>query len=1017
MNVIQGIKMERLTAINLCTPVKKICPLVLSSLLVGSILTACSGGGDSGSSLPTERSSVAITGNAVDAIITNGTIRAYSWADGIKGDLLAEAKTDDKGFYTLNVQSPNQPLLIEVTNGRYTEEASGVNVDLLEGQAVRSLIQFEQDKDINVQVNPYSHLASCLADFKVKQGANEQNAIIEATSAFSGLVGVDVIGTYPKNITDPENANFEVTDELRFGALLAGISSYTATISQENGVTPHRFNQNSSMYFLQVACQDISADGLLNGMGYINGSSNVGQLALGSVLLNTESYRLDIPQHILVMMSSERNATGLDVGQFLQFANGIALSTDSMFPNETPKPVDQTGPVMTTTTQEGSYLKGIVDIGFEITDPLGLNSVEYSVNGSFVSMGQTNNPVLSINTLGYSDGTLNVTVIAKDALDNESTRTFTYEVANTASTVSLTSPTLVNTRAYTAAGTYQLNGAPVSSITVNGTPAVINADSLTWSADIVLNSGPNEIELIITDTANNVGVNIVDIDVDLIKPTASIIETNTIFTTFQGQLNLCTSGIFDRTSAFNNPACISTDNISLNGTAIDLDLHNVGYLLIAFSPEDPTGAGTFTQRENLTVEYKYEKDTVEKVGWTAVPKPNQGSSYYLPVVTEYLGDDWYQTTTDEVHKVTIRVTDEAGNSTIEEWRFKVDVLIPAVTVSSKMSNEVLFTSANFSNRTNIDGQLVNVEYTLDNPSNTAYYISMSDAQNHSVAHTYESKVRKNKARLVTTDEQRFIFSGGSGSWETPVTVYNGQGAAIATTTIMNGAYTDFFLDNPTASAATEWIAKTYADLCTTGTVGTIGFQTVTYFGLFNTATAYQTVQNNSVLTTGYAGAVNNGFTGGGCSTAATRPYYGSNLDWESRSRYAYQMQEGYPRNESTNISVNSAMMTQGISVFNNSLGQEIFPINGWYRVPPITTVKIVKSVRTPILLHYTDSEVSSSTFTSYTEKELDLTTTWIIDADFELTRAIDPGDPSKLSQVTQTTETIGLGSKAYTVSR
>jgi len=1016
MNVIQGFKMERLTAIDLCSPVKKICPLVLSSLLVGSILTACSGGGDSGSNLPAQRSTVAITGNAVDAIITNGTIRAYSWAGGLKGDLIAESTTDAKGFYTLNVQSPNQPLLIEVTDGRYTEEASGVNVDLLEGQAVRSLIQFEQDKDINVQVNPYSHLASCLADFKVKQGANAQNAIIEATSAFSGLVGVDVIGTYPKNITDPENANFEVTDELRFGALLAGISSYTAAISQENGVTPHRFNQNSSMYFLQVACQDISADGLLNGMGYINGSSNVGQLALGSVLLNTDAYRLDIPQHILVMMSSERNVTGLDVGQFLQFANGIALSTDSMFPDETPKPVDQTGPVITTTTQEGSYLKGIVDIGFEITDPLGINSVEYRINGSFVSMGQINNPMLSINTLGYSDGTLSVTVIAKDALDNESTRTFTYQVVNTASTVSLTSQTLVNTRAYSATGTYQLNGAPASSITVGGTPAVINADNLTWSADIVLDSGSNEIELIITDTATNVGVNTVVIDVDLITPSITVNPTSTTFSTFQGQLNLCTSGLFDNTSAFNNPACISTDNISLNGTAISPNLQFNGYLLLSFSADDPQGAGVFTSKETLDIEYKYSKGGVDKVDWASLPSPIN-NIHYLPIVTEYLGEDWYQTTTDEDHIITIRVVDKAGNFRESTWKFNVDVLIPAVTVSSKMGNEVLFTGTSFPNRTNIDGQLVNVEYTLDNPSNTAYYISMNDAQNHSVAHTYESKVRKNKARLVTTNEQRFKFSGGSGIWEMPAIVYNGQGAAIAATTITNGSYTDFFLDNPPASAATAWVAKTYADLCTTSTIGTTGYQTVTYFGLFNTATAYQTVQNNSVLITGYAGGVNNGFTGGSCSTAATNPYYGSNLDWESRLRYAYQMQEGYPRNESTNIPVNSAMMTQSISVFNNSLAQEIFPINGWYRVPPKTSIKIVKTVRTPVLLHYTNSEVSSSTFISYTEKELDLTTTWIIDTDFELTRAIDPGDPAKLSQVTHITETIGLGNKAYTVSR
>jgi len=1005
--------MERLTAINVCPPLKKGFSLVLSSLLVGSVLTACSGG-DSGTNLPAERSSVAITGNAVDAIITDGTIRAYSWADGIKGDLLAESTTDAKGFYTLNVQSPNQPLLIEVTDGRYTEEASGVNVDLLEGQAVRSLIQFEQDKDINVQVNPYSHLASCLADYKVKQGANAQNAIIEATSAFSGLVGVDVIGTYPKNITDPENANFEVTDELRFGALLAGISSYTAAISQENGVTPHRFNQNSSMYFLQVACQDISADGLLNGMGYINGSSNVGQLALGSVHLNTESYRLDIPQNILVMMSSERNATGLEVGKFLQFANGIALSTDSMFGGETPKPVDQTGPVITTTTQEGSYLKGIVDIGFEITDPLGLNSVEYSVNGSFVSMGQTNNPVLSINTLGYSDGTLSVTVIAKDALDNQSTRTFTYQVVNTASTVSLTSSTLVNTRAYTATGTYQLNGAPASSITVGGTPAVINADNLTWSADIVLNSGSNEIELIITDTANNVGVNTVDVDVDLLNPTIAVSDTNARFTTYQGQLNLCTVGRFDDSIASSNPVCVSTDNVSLAGTSISGSLANDGYLTLSFVLDDPQGAGVFTNRGDIDLTYQYFKNGVLIIDTNPVPSSPQGSStFYLPVVTEYMGDTWYQTTTDDNHRVSITAIDDAGNTFSKDWVFKVDVLIPEITVSSEISNESLFTSSNFTNRAIVNGQLVNVEYSINNPSNTAYYIYLDDNADHSVVHIYESKIRKNRARASVFETWAAKSCGNDWS----VACSSGTSSENLITHV---TYNPSYVYTSTTIYPTGPLYSAYQDVNsdTVNSTALNGVPSITplsgYICDLSQVDNYNYSGSNSTL------AYANGSTGFSVCRFLDDDDSGprnftSTLTSNVNTTVEYQ--SGYPKNESNNTTTNYNMQTERISVFNDSLGQEILPINSWFRVPPRTTVKIIKSVRTPALTFYNDVEVSTGIFASYSTKKLDSSIVWNIDTDFSLTRAIDPGDPSKLSLVTHTTETIGLSNKAYTIAR
>jgi len=241
---------------------------------------------------------------------------------------------------------------------------------MIEGQTMSALIYYVQDTDVEVQINPFTNLASCYAEYRVSTGSNAQNAITSATSAFSALTGVDIIGTFPLNITDPQNANFELTDGLRFGALLAGISSFTAQTSEDNGVSPHRFNQNSSIYFAQVACQDIQADGLLNGQGFINNGSSIGQLALGSVTLNTDIYRLVIAQHVLNVTSGDRNAIGLDVSKFVQFANQYAQSTDAIFGSEIPQPVDQTGPVITTSTAENTFLKGIINLAFQATDPL-----------------------------------------------------------------------------------------------------------------------------------------------------------------------------------------------------------------------------------------------------------------------------------------------------------------------------------------------------------------------------------------------------------------------------------------------------------------------------------------------------------------------------------------------------------------------------------------------------------------------------------------------------------------------
>ena len=980
---------------------------LLGSLLPLLFISACSTENDV--SIPPERPTKTISGNAVDAIITNGDIRAYAWDDGVQGELLGESTIDGDGFYKLDIRSTDRPIKLVVSNGRYTEEASGVSVQMVEGQTMSALIYYEQDTDVSVQINPYTHLAACYAQYKVSTGSNAQNAITASTSAFSALTGVDIIGTFPLNITDPANANFEVTDGLRFGSLLAGISSFTAQTSEDNGVSPHRFNQNSSIYFAQVACQDIMADGLLNGLGFVNNGTTIGQLALGSVTLSTNTYRLIVAQHVLNIMSSDRNATGLDVSKFVQFSNQYAQSTDAMFGSEPPQPVDQTGPVITSTTAQGAYLKGIVDLAFQVSDPLGVKSISFEVNGLFFSEGQSSDPVISLNTLGYTDGPITVKVTALDVLDNPSEVTYTFNVDNSSPIVTLSSPMLVNNQAYQATGSYQLDGSPVSTITVNGVAATIDTETKTWSAPVTLVSGNNTLSLVITDQVGNEGSSDVNVAVDLIKPTITVNETSVEFTTFQGQLNLCTPSLFDNTSADGNPVCISTDNVSLNGTQLSPNLQFSGYLMVSFTISDPQGAGVFTSNSDLSIEYRYIKNGIEKISWAPVPKPeNGGGIYYLPVVTEYMGNDWYQSTTDDAHSIVVRVSDSAGNIKELTWNFNIDVLVPSITVTNSTASKSLFAETSFSSRAAVDGQLVNVEYAMDNPSNTAYYISLNDAQNHSIDHVVESKIRKNKAVIRT---------------ETLWQVRYGSNQV----TCIGVAPLRFCLSSPVFSE--NWTPVTtlkYAD--GSGSISVPQTETSSEEYYFEDIVP---VKNLGFIDKPFSSCVglddgafyNKSLTNEGGDLFACSQTISDNaptqevIYFQENKVNTVEYSTGYPRNESTYISTNLNMQTERISVFNDSIGQEIMPISGWYRIPPKTNIKIVKSVRTPSILHSTDSEVAQADFSSYTEKKLDSSTSWNIDTNIEITRAIDPGSVDQLSNVTQYTETFGSGIEVYTISR
>jgi len=980
----------------------------ISFISVISLLSAC---GDSGSGVPTEAPSASLDGTVTDAVITNGTLRVFKFDSGEQGDLIAETVTDGKGdFEIANFTSQDRPIVIEVSGGRYTEEASGVSVELLDGQVLRAYMFYEQGSAITLQVTPFTHMASCLADYKISTGVNVNNAITEATSVFSGLAGVDILGTKPLDITDPNNANFEVTDNLRYGAVLAAISSFTAEVSETNGVTPHRFNQNSSIYATQVLCQDIAADGVFNGLGYINNGKSVGSLSLGSVPLDVDTLRSKVAQHILSIISSDRNQTSLGVDDFVLYANEIASSTDGVFGGVPATAVDQEGPTVTAVLAPDSFLKGIVNLDFIVTDPIGVKSVQFKVNDVPHSTGQVDDPVMSLNSTNYTDGVITISVVATDILNNVSTVNFDYIVDNTSPTIELTSPQLTNNKSYTATGTYQEQGAPVTSIQVNGVDAAIDTNAQTWSVDVLLLSGDNIVTLDITDTAANTNTVDINIGVDLIFPTITPNNTQVRFTTFQGQLNLCNTGQLTPTVAKSNPVCLSTDNISLSGTAINGDIQFNGYALLGFSPTDPQGAGVFTSQDDLIVEYKYELNNVEVIGWTIAPTANDNIFYYFPMTTEYLGSSWYQTTTDDIHKVTFRVTDMAGNITDLFYELRFDVLVPEIVVNSVIDDS-LFVETTFSNRTGLDGSAITTSYSFDNSSNNSILISLTEAQLHSVKHTYETGIRENRARVQVSEawNSRNCGNGSpcSGDSLLPVSfvtfsnfVHKKFNQTIYPSSPKYSTYQDVYKDNPLISdiSGVPSIAPLTGYSCTLSDGNSL-------FG------------SDSWITAAYA----NGSTGFSvCRFYDHDDGYVSNVFSALTSTISktIQYQSGYPKNNINTVDADYNLNTEELSVVNSTLGQVILPIGGWYKVPANTSITISKKVRLPVLDHFYDSELANlDAFSSYSEKKLDKTTTWKIDTDLTIKRVIDPGSIQDVNNVTASISMAGLGVYQKTISR
>ncbi|HEB85710.1 MAG TPA: hypothetical protein ENI68_01645, partial [Gammaproteobacteria bacterium] len=287
-------------------------PIVIFLVLV---LTACggsSGGGSTSGSLPTSRPAGTVSGVAFDGVVSGGTVSIYDFGSGSKGASLGSGQTGNDGQFSIEIITPDKPILIEVEGGAYLEEASGlqVQIDPSKDQKLSAVQLYQSGQPLIVNTTFFTTLATGLAEYSVQaEGRSAADAIQAANQEISGWAGFDVIKTLPIDVTDPVNRTAVLTDQLRAGLVAAGISELTRQVSVDAGQPEH--STWNSIAFIQTAYDDIRADGVLNGL------DATGMISLGSTVINADTYRATLAERILQFAEDSRNSTGLGFNEAL----------------------------------------------------------------------------------------------------------------------------------------------------------------------------------------------------------------------------------------------------------------------------------------------------------------------------------------------------------------------------------------------------------------------------------------------------------------------------------------------------------------------------------------------------------------------------------------------------------------------------------------------------------------------------------------------------------------------------
>ncbi len=965
--------------------------------------------GSSGGDAPSRRPSATVDGFAVDAQITGGSVTVYSYINAQKGSVLGSAVTDDTGFYSITLQGPDQPILIEVRGGSYIEEASGAGITLNDGQILRAVTFYKSGFPVRLMVTPFTNITAGLIEYQTKSGTPVEIAITDATSAISAMAGVDILTTVPLNITDLKNARMSLTAGLKYGFLAAAISSWTAEASVLNGANVHLIWNSISLS--QVMYRDISEDGLLDGKGINPNSGTIVDLGFGLVPLDANTYRVEFARHLMKMAGSEENKTGIGFSEVLLEADRLAGMTHQIFNGLPTVPLDTTGPVIDPIEAEGLFHNDSLTFAVDVSDTVGIKSVFFDLDG--VAIGQAidpQNPAVLINTNLYTDGGHTIGVRATDNLENETYRQFAIKFANSGAVVNVLSSTTVNSSPVILSGDYIDNGVGIQSITVQGLPADINAVDKTWNVSIPL-VPPNPtqsaafvktVPIVIKDNLDIENTKLVTVTMDTIKP--AIDPFYSVATFVVGTDTFTESLSFAATSGI--PLRIETDKISLNGVPIlegALGINFIPYIVIHVN--DPNVNAVFTPENEITADIQYKLKGSIVAPWHSLVPVDTANNYrfIIPLVSELLHPDWQLATPQDQHEIEIRIKDRAGNATDLRFPFQAEFVPPPPVVTSTAINAF---NKPFPNRAELYGKVLSVsEHLISNNTNFPILFSLSDPAIHTVVKVAEEAVRKLEGNKITQEDWRIQYR----YWlikmfDVPIQVMEDPNATWQSTTSV-----DLKNKDPNTGAITQTTVS--PNLPATGP--TISFPTEQL--PLSTSTLWESFHPPLADTTGmnYFGPIPSGDP----RILATFAYFPSAGNFlQRRTVTSYQWATGSPRNEYLLFSETNNFLTDHFEVRNN-VGERKLSINGFYRIPPKTTYTINKYVLTPQLTFYNDTEVGNrETFVSATPKKYDLSIAWTINNQIDIKIVHDTGFEKALEMVA--VDVVRGGTPAtYTITR
>jgi hypothetical protein len=218
-------------------------------LAIGSslLLFGCGGGSGSGDGAVSSVDGV-ISGTAVKGPVSSATVTAFAINNGLMGAQIGNGTTDAQGNFTVSIGAYSGPVMLQMSGGTYTDEATGASITMHSGDVMTSVMPQAIAGAVmsGVQITPLTSMAQAMA--QAMSGGMTPANIAAANTAMGNYFSVsDILYTHPMNPLTPGSGTGATQDMRNYGMVLAAMSQYANTIGMpfSSGIVTAMMNDAS----------------------------------------------------------------------------------------------------------------------------------------------------------------------------------------------------------------------------------------------------------------------------------------------------------------------------------------------------------------------------------------------------------------------------------------------------------------------------------------------------------------------------------------------------------------------------------------------------------------------------------------------------------------------------------------------------------------------------------------------------------------------------------------------------